>query len=106
MIIDRKSCSQTRVGMGAIPTAKPGKASARAEEGSRELESASLHVIGNGQALGLAEASTRALARSNARMGFPGVKGVGARAQSHRELGRPAGRLAWSQRANTGIHNR
>lgn len=106
MIIDRKSCSQTRAGMGAIPPAKPGEASARAEVDSRELESASLHENGNGQPLRGGEASTRALVRSDVRAGFPGVKGVGACAQSHRELGRPAGQLACRQQAATGNHNR
>lgn len=106
MITDRKSCSQTRAGRGVIPPAKPGEASARAEVDSRELESASLNQSGNGQPLRRGEASIRAQVWSSARTGFPGVKGVGACAQSHWELGRPAGRLAWRQQAATGNHNR
>jgi hypothetical protein len=94
MITDRKSCSRPRVGVGAISPAKPGKASARAEVGNRELDPASLNENGNGQPFRSGEASIRAQARSGARAEFSGVKGVGACAQSHWELGRPAAAAA------------
>ena len=107
MIIDRKSCSRPRAGLGAIPPAKPGKTSARAEVGNRELNSASLNESGNGQPFRSGEASIRAQARSGARAEFPGVKGVSACAKSHRELGRSAAAVAgWcSDKSGQGINN-
>ena len=86
---------------------KPGKANARAEV-SRELASASLHKTGNGQPARVGEASIRAEVRSVARTGFPGVKGVSARGQNRRELGRPTVAAGGERprQAETGNHNR
>ena len=89
MIKDRKSCSRPRARWAHRHRVKPGKANARAVA-IRELDSAPLHSTGNGQPARGGEASTRTVDRSEARPGFPGVKGDSARGQNRRELGRTA----------------
>ena len=89
MIKDRKSCNRPRARWAHRHRVKPGKVKARAVALS-ELDSASLHIRGNGQPARGGEACTCAVARSDARTGFPGVKGDSARRQNRRELGRPA----------------
>ena len=68
-----------------------------------ELDSASLHKVGNGQSARDGEASTRAVVRSDARTGFPGVKGDSARKQNRRELGRPAAAVPALCRGKLGL---